>query len=304
MALEQSESLNRFSPKFRKELETKVRSFGKSVRYKFSIENPNPDPEKKSGEFVWPFAYYLDPTTFSIVDPYEDRPTEQSLKRVGIMDGYREENTGMPPRPKFKKIKLEASLKGVLKLNLDNPEDFEKAMILELHPKHIGGQFADPNKQQIIKRVDEIALATANRDERSARSKARNVAENMSDKEIFDFADAMSWDSTEDMGILRDRVEALAESDPKFFNDLVESKSVEYKALVKQAIDKGVIAFDMAEYKMYWCGNMQTIVMLSPDGIKSENEKFADWLQLGGEKATTVHKKIKSLTGNSKEVPA
>lgn len=298
--LEQVDNLNRFSQKFRKELEEKVKSFGKVVRYKFDIANANPDPEKKEGQFLYQNIYTLDPATFTITDPYETRDNESRLKNVGIFDGYRrgEGNTGRPPGIRFRKVKVKSIHKGILKLELTKPADFETAMFLELHPKLKGGQFADETKRQVITRVDEIKLATEQRTERTARVKALNVAQNMSDKELVKFADAMGWDSTEEPEVLRNMVEAQAESNPIMFNDLVESKEIEYRSLVVQAKNKGIISFDPAEYRYIWVGNQQTITVLSPVGDKNEVEKLAEWLQVGGAKADEVYKKIKSLVGN------
>jgi hypothetical protein len=52
MSLENFAHFNDISPKLRLELERKVESFGKRVRYKFDIAKPNPDPEKYNGAFV------------------------------------------------------------------------------------------------------------------------------------------------------------------------------------------------------------------------------------------------------------
>ena len=56
----------------RQKLEDQIISFGKRVRFKFDISNPNPDPELK-GEKMYPFKYTLDPITFDIMDRYEDK---------------------------------------------------------------------------------------------------------------------------------------------------------------------------------------------------------------------------------------
>ena len=42
MLLQQTAHYNDLSPQLRKELEEKIASFGKQVRYKFDISNPNP----------------------------------------------------------------------------------------------------------------------------------------------------------------------------------------------------------------------------------------------------------------------
>ena len=73
MLLRQIAHFNDLSPKLRQELEEKVRGFGKTVRYKFDISKPNPDPSHYNGPIIYPQIHTLDPTRFSINDPYEDR---------------------------------------------------------------------------------------------------------------------------------------------------------------------------------------------------------------------------------------
>ncbi len=291
MLLQHTAHYNDLSPQLRKELEEKIAGFGKTVRYKFDISNPNPDPTFHNGKIIWPHLYTLDPTVFNINDPYEKREGHQRSKRIALIDQLDEK--GVPN--KFKKIRVYDRQRGELVLQLDNPDDEAMAMLIELHPKLSGGMFADTTKRQMITRVDEQAAATIERAARSARSKARAAAEGLSDKGVIDFADAMLWDSAQQPIVLRNQIEELAETNPEFFNDLVSGKSVEYQAAVKQALNKKIIAFDPAEYKFTWTGNMQTIHIMNNVSGKNEVEQFAEYLQAGGEKAETIYKKIKSL---------
>jgi hypothetical protein len=291
MSLEQIAHYNNLSFKLREEIVEKLQSFGKRVRYKFDIGNPNPDPAKYNGDIVFPNSYTLDPCLFDILDPYEEKGKPKS-KKIALVEETDER--GIPN--KFGKIRVRASEVGILDLDLtEGSEGWYTAMYLELHPKLLNGKFADPNRHPIVSRIDEVQSASTAKKERTARLKALNVAQDMTDKETYAFADAMLWDSTEDILILRNKVEELADTNPEFFNDLVSGKTIEYKAAVKKAMNKKVIEFDPAEYKFLWSGNKQTIAMLSPAGDRNEVEKFAEFLQTGGEKADTIYKKIKDL---------
>jgi hypothetical protein len=298
MLLQKVGLFNDLSEALRSELEEKIRGYGKQVRYKFDISNKNPDPSNHDGKILWPNCYTLDPAVFNINDKQEVKG-KQSSKRVGLVDGTNER--GEPN--KFKKIKIYGRDRGVLRLNVEeDPEHFDMAMYIEIHPKLTGGKFADTTKRQIISRIDEQAAATKAREDRKARTKAMSTAELMSDKEIIDFADAMTWDSSQDILILRNEAEMLADTDPIFFNDLVGGKSIEYRAAVKQALNKQLIMFDPAENKFSWASNRQVIAVLSATE-KSEVEALADWLQGAGSKETEIYKKIKSLI-SGKQVPA
>lgn len=289
--LQQAGKYNDFSQKLKKALEDKITSFGKTVRYKFNISHDNPDPEKKDGPIIWPHLYTLDPVTFKIVDKEENRPDKQNVKEVGYVRELNEK--GIPVS--FFRIRVRGRDKGIITYNLELPEHQDEVMLLELHPKNTNGMFSDKTKQQVFSRIDEHALATDKKKERTAKLKALNVAQGMSDKEVVDFADAMVWDSTAEPLLLRNQIEELAETNPDFFNDLVEGKTVEFQAAVKKAIDRQIIGFDPGEYKFMWRSNNQTIAVLQLSTDKNEIEKFSEWLMTAGEKADAVYKKIQGL---------
>ncbi len=291
MSLEQIAHYNNLSFKLREEIVEKLQGLGKRVRYKFDIGKPNPDPMKYNGAMVFPNLYTLDPCIFDILDPYEEKGKPKS-KKIALVSGTDEK--GIPN--KFGRIRVRAAEAGILDLDLtEGSEGWYTAMYLELHPKLLNGKFADTSKHPVVSRIDEVQSASNAKKERTARLKALNVAQDMTDKDVFNFADAMLWDSSEDILILRNKVEELADTNPEFFNDLVSGKTIEYKAAIKKAMNKKVIEFDPAEYKFLWCGNKQTIAMLSPAGDRNEVDKFSEFLQTGGEKADTIYKKIKDL---------
>ena len=291
MQLEPVAHYNNLSAKLREEIEAKIKGFGKSVRYKFEISKPNPDPAKYNGDTVWPNRYTLDPAVWDVTDPYEVAGKSKS-KKIGIIEAVDE--NGKPNR--FRKIRVMAPQKGVLILDLENQEDYYTAFALELHPKLIGGKFEDKNAYRVVTRIDENAEAETKRKERTARKKALDAAESMEDADIVNFADAMMWDSGEPANILRNKVEELAETDPEFFNDLIEKKEIQVRALVKQALDKRIITHDPVENKFMWASNMQLITALPVSLTANHVQQFAEWLVVGGSKAEEVHKKIKELS--------
>jgi len=292
--LKQVAHYNDFSPKFIEELEAKIDSFGKLVRYKFDIERQNPDKEFYNGKTIFPQMYTLDPAVFNIVDKHEGRPGKSKSKTVANIKTAEMNQHGVLI-PTFNKVRVKAGARGVLRLDLTNEEDRDICAILELHPKLKGGEFADPNRQQIVSRVDESADATQQRIERGARLTALNAVNDMSEADIREFADGMQWDSTQDIEILRNQAEALADTEPIFFNEIISKDIIKYQALVQQALNKGIIQFDPAEYKFSWVGNKQPITVLSPVGEKTHVEKMAEFLKIG-QQGQEVFKKIKSLT--------
>lgn len=291
MSLNQVAHYNALSAGLRAELEKKIKSFGARVRYRFKIEKPNPEPTKHDGEFIFPSSYTLDPTQFSIIDTFEKEGTNRS-KLIAMVAGLDEK--GLPN--KFTKLRIRGIQGGILDLDLsEGHPDIEMAMYLELHPKLENGMFQNKTLIPVVKRIDEVGDAAIKVENRKAKLKALNAALDMDDKKIVQFADAMQWDSTMDVKVLRNKTEELAETNPEFFNDLVSGKSLEYKATVKQALDRKIIDFDPAEYKIKWSGNQQTIAMLAPNGEGTHIDKFSEWLMVSGDKANEAYKKIKEL---------
>lgn len=300
MSIENFAHFNDISHKLRTELEERVRGFGKIVRYKFNISNPNPDPSNYNGSIVYPTVYTLDPATFTIKDNYEDRHGKSKTKTIALVDDSTLNDKGVPTR--FKRVRLFGRSSGILTLQIeDKIEDLHMAMFLELHPKLKNGLFGDKNSHQIISRIDEVVEAKSLRTERTARLKALNAAQAMNDSELVNFADAMQWDSTQEIEVLRNAVEELADRVPVYFNDLVESKEIEYQSLIKQAMDKQLITFIPSEYKFVWEGNQQTIVILQPTGNKNHIQKMSEWMQTNGTKGDEIYKKLKSLVKGGKK---
>lgn len=292
MALIHVFNFNDFSDEFRNKLEERVKSFGKTVRYRFNIINTVLDPTTKKEEKIWPSVYTLDPTKFTVIDPYEKRSGVSKTKTVALIESVN--NEGKAER--FKKVRVTEPMRGDLVLYLEErDEDFQTAMFLELHPKTQNGMFPDKSKHQVVHRVDEMALATEQRNTRSARKLAMDTAEKMSDSEVVDFADAMLWDSGLDLTVLRNMAEDLAEHDPNFFNDIIADKKTKYLTTIKKCIDNKHISYDPADGKLSFTSTGQPIVVLGANAGDGGWNKYAEWFLTAGSKADTVYKKLEGM---------
>ena len=133
-----------------------------------------------------------------------------------------------------------------------------------------------------------------------------DVAEAMTDAEVIEFADAMAtedWNSTQDILLLRNKVEELAETHPFMFNDKVNSKKTEIQAIIKRGIDSKVLSYNPGEGSLAYSSNLQQIIALGMNVTdKTDVERFADWMMEAGKKGDDAIKKIKSLV--RKEVVA
>lgn len=290
--LEQVAHVNDLSPKLREKLEKKIAGFGKQVRYVFSISHKDPHPDNR-GQQVWKNIFKLGPASFTIIDKEEDRPGKIPRKEIGVVKGVDEK--GRPNA--YKKVEVHAAQKGIYILDLTIPENQDMAAMLELHPKHGGGMFQNKNSPEIFRRVDELAKAKKDRATRGEKTEAMYAAHSFTDQEARDFACAMNWDETEELEMLRNKIEDLAEKDPKFFTDFVNnSSSITYKATVKRAFDRQIIIFIPVENKVIWGeSNLPLAVLDRVEGVeKNPVDMFTDWLVLS-KNGEDVFKKIRAL---------
>lgn len=297
--LEHEGTYNDLSTELRKELETRIAGFGKFVRYRFNIGRENPEPTKYNGKMVYPSQWTLDPVQFKITDNKEDREDKQKVKSIGVIESMERDDKGNVVY-RFTRIRVFGASEGKLVFNTENQDDLNCIALLELHPKSSNGMF--PNKQLVpmFNRVDETQLANDQRAERTARKKAMDIAESMSDKEVIEFANGMAteeWDSTQELLFLRNKVEELAETAPLMFNDKVGSKKMEIQATLKKAVDNRILSINPAEGTLAWVSTQQTIISLGAGfGDKNDVERFADWFLDAGNRADATYKKLKSLT--------
>lgn len=292
MLLQTTGVFNDLSEKLRAKVEERVKSFPKVVRYKFDISKVNPDKDQYNGPVIWPSIYTLDPAIFNINDKEEDRKDKNRGKKIALIENTDEK--GLPTR--YRKVRITAGDRGVLILQpIDNLDDYDICMYLELHPKNRTGFFPDPQKHQIFARIDAAASAKQEMEKRSERKLAMDTAEKMSEEEVIEFADAMMWDSTDDPIALKNKIEDLAEKDPKMFSDAVADKKMKYMAAIKRALDKKIWQYEPAEGKLSWTSTGQAIVAMGQDAATEGYGKFAEWFMTSGKQADNVYEKLIKL---------
>lgn len=290
---------NDITPELENEILKRVESFGDVVKYRFDIERENPDKTFYNGKTIFPNSWTLDPTEWTITDPYEKRAGVSKSKKIAIVTEINDKGEVT----RFGKIRVKATMRGIYQLNLTKDEDRMECIALELHPKNGNGMFPDKNVIPMFSRIDEGGEAEAKIKERSARKTAMDYAEQMSNEDVINFADAMQWDSSTNIAVLRNQIEEMAENEHEFFNEFIGGNTFTYKALVKKAMNKGVIKFDPGENKFTWASTNQVITLVNCEPGK-EVEKIAEWLMAGGKQAEEAHNKIKSMVGSKKEKAA
>jgi hypothetical protein len=278
---------NNLSPKLREQLEKKAKEAGRYVKYKFAIARKNPDTEMKTGgEYLYPLRWSLTPVTYNITDPHDGH-----RKRIGIVDKLKEYGA---PSDSFKRVYLDEPFRGVLTLDLEHMPDQDTFMYLEMHPKLENGMFHDKHEMAVFKRIDVVKEAKTELTAMEHQANAMFAASQMSANEIKDFACAMGWDESEDISILRNNIMKLAQGDPQWYKDFINNKSIEYRAVIKRAMDNNIIAWQPVENKFVWSSNNQTIAVLERCEDGKMLERMSDWI-MTSKNGQEVYTKLKGL---------
>jgi len=280
---------NNLSDQLRKDIEDKAAEAGRFIKYKFDIARKNPDVEMRvGGEYLYPLLYSLSPVTFDIIDPYDKKRKKiglvKQLKEFGAVDNS------------FYRVQVNEWDRGILRLDMNKAEDRDKFAYLELHPKLSGGAFQDANSYVVVSKIDDVKAARKSLGEKEGRANAMFVATSMTVSEVKDFACAMGWDEHEDIDILRDRVLDIADKTPDFFKDFINNKQIEYRAVIKRAMDNNVIQFQPVENKFVWGSNGQTIAVLErcEGGIEEILQRMCDWI-LTSKNGNDVYARLKGI---------
>lgn len=278
---------NNISTQLREKYEKKAKEAGRYVKYKFAIAKRNPDGEMKTGgEYLYPLRWSLTPVSYTITDPFDNL-----RKRIGIIKNLKEFGH---TADHFGRVYLDEQFAGILTLDLENQEDQDKFIYLEMHPKLEGGEFRDKNEMAVFKRIDDVKEAKTSLTARENRANAMFVASQMSSKEVADFACAMGWDEHQDIHIIRDKIMEQADKDPDWFKNFIDNKSIEYRAVIKRAMDNKIIAWHPVENKFVWASNNQTIAILDRCEDGKVLERMSDWLSTS-KNGQEVLTKLKSL---------
>lgn len=283
--LEAVKHVNNFSDQFREELNKKVESFGPKVRYRFFIEHPDPEPGKNG--VVFPGIWTLPRKTFRITDPYSKK-----MVVVGMVERLNEK--GEPE--KYRKVQLLKRSNGLLVLDLTQPEDKELCAYLELHPYHKGSAYGEQGKGLFV-RIDELKHAKETRSKRKEKTEAVYVAATMKDYEVRDFISALGWNETEDLEVLRNRLEEFAENHHDQFTKEFNSGTLKWRATTKRALDKQLIIHHPVEDKITFANTGELIAILprKQDDDEPVSRRLAEFLIGNGEQGEKLYKRIEAL---------
>lgn len=195
---------------------------------------------------------------------------------------------------------------GKFSLYGDNMQDQEKYMFLMLCNLRKGNEFRDSRYAAKIEYIDVPSESKQSRKRRSLLRSALDIAENLSMKEIKDVVSALNMNESQEEVLLRDIVEAYAETNPELFIKSYQNPSFLQSAVVKRASDAGIIYWDQRSSKVRWSdANQTTLATLEPEAAKNWVRSFSEYCtsNTAGQKAIKEIKKKLNERAPSLSVP-
>ena len=179
---------------------------------------------------------------------------------------------------------------GQLILNGDKAEDRELFEFLTLSNFNESNPNRDLGVSPIYKFIDPVKEAKSKIADRKELRQAVALLDGMKDKDVIELALSRGWKGTEDINVLRDKVEAFAMDKPGEFLKSVMYSNKAILATLNEALQQQVVKFDGRSHKFSWASTGEAIVPVPRTSDKME--AFVAWV-INDDKGETVLAEIK-----------
>lgn len=152
----------------------------------------------------------------------------------------------------------------------------------------------------IYRFVNPKAIADGKREARKHLFLAIDKYRELDDDRVKKLIVSMGEDESQDIGILRDILEDMAQNKPEDFMALYTDPMGERKAILQRAVDKGVIEWHPNDSKFTWGGSDKTIAVIARGSDKDNIEEMAVWT-MKSEKEEAVYQEIAKRVTSKKE---
>lgn len=278
-----------------KEIRPKLPKPGTVVKYQFDIGQPDFENPKKLN---YPPSFRV-PTSDRIYDSGKNEFVDIGVAPVKQKD--KEGNESF----RTKAFYLRGG-QGLLGLTIGKIDDDEMFEFLELCNRNGSNENRDTSVLPLFHKIDESKDASDRKKVRSKLTSALVYVENMSDADKRSFAAAMAWNETADMEILDDQIGEYARTYPTKFIDFVNDPEIADKAMIKLAVTKGVIKYDVSTHKILWGDTGNTIAVLERQDGKTYVDNFFDWAKTGmkgNDVMSSIRKRVNKQIAESSKKP-
>ncbi|MGH7239713.1 MAG: hypothetical protein ACREHG_06560 [Candidatus Saccharimonadales bacterium] len=237
-------NLNRF------EDESKLPSLKPGEKAVFRILDIKYDPDTPT-QLMIPLITLIRPKQ-RVVDP-----TCRTKDKIVTIAHVVEEN--VEGEAKLEHPKFTHSERGYRILFGDNPKDVDEYQFLKMCNENVSNEYRNKNIAPVFEEVVPKVIAEKNRTTRNLRFEAMEIAKKMKESEVREFAASMSWEQNDEVGILRDHCEDMAENTPEEFLARLKDGSREIRAAIKEAFDAEIIFYDISKKRFAFKADNSTI---------------------------------------------
>lgn len=211
---------------------------GQQVVYR--VEGIQPDP-MNPGKWAIPAAKNVPP-----IDQIWDEEKQEYVEIAAVRTFDSEGNHT------FHEIWFFGNQGGHMILRGGNAIDQEIHSFLSISNYNGSNPNRDTTKEVYFTLVDEQAKSEVERKVRNIKREALNVSADLTAEDVRNYIAALGQDDTRPLEVLRNDLEAMADSDPKSFLDLVSNKQAVMKATLNRALKKNVIKFEEEQSRFTW----------------------------------------------------
>lgn len=201
-------------------------------------------------------------------DTIIDHGTGRSVS-LAVIKGWDDQNN-----PVFFTGKhIKGADEGRFDLNEKDPND-----LLWIDFLLLSNLLSENNKENpIVMLIDEKKVAREKVARLNDKKAAIVMAAGMDNEQVVNFAAAAGWDENEDPEVIKGRISDMVESSPELFKALVESGQLDYRAVLKKAVTKGLVTYSPEAGTLSWANGGNVFATLDKHSERTYLEQFAEW---------------------------
>jgi hypothetical protein len=262
-----------------------------NVKYRMLNGTKNIDPKAVVGkdDYVFPSITQII-LRARLKDPETKQPVE--VAHVKTMGKDNVEAYGV--------LNVPDTNRGVFVLHEGIMDEEEIYHVVELLNENASNPHRDQSVNPVFERVDEVSLSKAKVAKRSTRIEMLKYIDILDpiEKRILYAANGGGYD--DDIDVVTDKLQELAEKDADWFKGMVENNLTPIKAIVKQALEKGHIQYDAQTHQYRWVATGDNIVSLDRVEGVAPAQQFAEWLDTS-KNGEAITKQMKNLISPKEE---
>lgn len=287
-------TINKISQEVEDYLDSRKLGRGETAKYRLLNGKPNGDTTKGAVEILFNSQIYFSLRGF-ILDPVN------GVVEVGAVKSFDNATKSVVFKTRF--ITPQRQI-GEFILNGNNIDDIGDYDAIELSNLNKTNPFRDTAEEPIFERIDDVLESQQRSSDRNYLLDSWNAIKVWNYDEMRIIAAGYNLDISQKIGVLKDKLETIAQKDPKKFYMSIDSEELKIKATIKMAKDADVIQYIPHESKWVFVGTNEPIVQLDRREGLTPDEQFALFLSNGvnGDKVkTNIQKMVTAKNAEKKK---